>query len=183
MCRDVNNLVAPAALADVASANPPPLLVAERATDAALVDRLIDDAFGPGRFVKTAERLRETNAPLLDLSFVAWAGERPVGCVRQWPIHIGGSSALLLGPFAVVADYRGRGLGADLIRRACDAAAAAGHTLILLVGDAPFFSRLGFEAVPPGQVTLPGPVNPRRLLWRALAPGATEGVAGAVRPG
>ena len=78
-----------------------PVLKAERPEDLPLVDALVDGAFGPGRFVKTAERLRERNTPRRDLSLVAWAGGEAVGCVRMWPIHIGETPALLLGPFAV----------------------------------------------------------------------------------
>jgi predicted N-acetyltransferase YhbS len=159
----------------------PVSLLPEQPQDAAAVDALIERAFGPGRLVKTAERLREHNRPAPGLSFVAWSDGRRVGCVRQWPILIGRTPALLLGPFAVENDWRGRGLGSDLIRKACDAALEAGHDLILLVGDASFFAKLSFEAIPPGQVVLPGPVDPRRVLWRALTPGAADGVQGAVR--
>ncbi len=164
-------------------ANTAPVLQRERPEDAAAVDGLIDHAFGPGRHVKAAERLREHNSPFRDLSFVAWIGGEAVGCVRLWPIHIGDTPAVLLGPFAVEDAWRSRGLGSDLIRKACDAAQAAGHAIVLLVGDDPFFTKLGFETVSPGRVTLPGPVNPRRLLWRALKPGVLEGVEGLVHAG
>ena len=162
---------------------PQPDLRAERPQDGARVGVLVEQAFGPGRLAKAAERLRETNEPLLDISLVAWAGETAVGCVRMWPVHIGETEAVLLGPFAVEDAWRSRGLGAQLIAEACEAAAGAGHGLILLVGDGAYFTKLGFEPAPAGRVTLPGPVNPRRLFWRALKPGAHEGVAGAVTPG
>ena len=152
---------------------------AERAQDAAAVEALVDQAFGPGRFVKAAERLRERNAPDLDLSFVAWAGERAVGCVRLWPILIGDAPAVLLGPFAVDDAWRSRGVGGELIARACQAARENGHRLILLVGDEPYFRRFGFVAPPAGQVTLPGPVDRRRVLWLDL--GAGETPSGAAR--
>jgi len=155
-------------------------LVPEQLADRAVIDALIDKVFGPGRYAKTAERLREGNLPLLDLSFVCWRGAEPIGCVRQWPILIGGSPVVFLGPFAVEADQRKHGLGAALIKRACEAAAAAGHDAILLVGDQPYFGPLGFEVVPAGRIALPGPVDPRRLLWRALKPGGTDGLNGAV---
>jgi len=157
-----------------------PSLTSERPRDAAAVGALIDAAFGPGRFAKTAERLRETNRPLLGISFVAHARGALVGCVRMWPIHIGDRPAVFLGPFAVDEAWRGRGLGAALIARACEAAQAAGHELVLLVGPQPYFGSLGFSMVPPGRVVMPGPVDPRRLLARALAPGAAEGLEGIV---
>ncbi len=154
-------------------------LAPERAADASLVESLIAHAFGPGRFAKAAERLREGRSPISALSFVAWAGDRVVGCVRLWPITIGEAPALLLGPFAVEEAYRGAGLGAALIRKACDAAAKAGHALVLLVGDEAYFSPLGFSAAPARGVVMPGPVDPRRVLARALIPGAEAALTGA----
>ncbi len=171
---------APAPLADPQSH---PELAPERRSDGARVEALIEGAFGPGRLAKAAERLRETNSPVLDLSLIAWSQGEAVGCVRLWPVRIGAAPALLLGPFAVRDDWRGRGLGSRLVLSACEAAGEAGHGLILLVGDAPFFERLGFEVVAPGRVALPGPVNPARVLWRALRPGAAERAHGLVRPG
>jgi predicted N-acetyltransferase YhbS len=160
-----------------------PDLKAERPEDSLLVDALVERAFGPGRFVKTAERLRERNTPRRDLSLVAWSDDEAVGCVRMWPIHIGDRPAVLLGPFAVEDAWRSRGLGGQLIEAACAAAEHAGVGVVLLVGDEPYFRKFGFEAVPAGRAVLPGPVDGRRVLWRALRPGALEGVEGAVRAG
>lgn len=152
----------------------------ERPQDGAAVEALIADAFGPGRFAKSADRLREGRQPVHDLSLVAWSDDRVVGCVRLWDIHIGDTPALLLGPFAVDRTFRSKGLGAFLINAACLAAATAGRRIILLVGDAPFFSRMDFHVAEKGQVVLPGPVDARRVMWRALVPGALDGVAGPV---
>lgn len=160
----------------------PPIL-AEREDDHAAVEAVIDAAFGPGRFVKTAERLREGRQPRLDLSFVAWDGEAVAGCVRQWDIIIDSRPAIFLGPIAVDPAWRRHGLGAALIHQACAAAFDAGADLVLLVGDAPFFEPLGFEPVPAGRLVLPGPVDPRRLLARGLTPGAVAALAGVVRAG
>ena len=160
-----------------------PLLTAERPEDAAAVGALIDAAFGPGRFAKTAERLREANHPLLDISFTARFEGDLVGCVRMWPIRIGERAAVFLGPFAVDEAWRSRGLGAALIARACDAARDAGHDLILLVGPQAYFCPLGFSMVPEGQVAMPGPVDPKRLLVQALVPGAADGLEGIVTTG
>ena len=160
-----------------------PILKAERPEDQPLIDALIEGAFGPGRFVKTAERLRERNTPRRDLSLVAWANDAAVGCVRMWPIHIGDSPAVLLGPFAVDDAWRSQGLGGQLIEEACAAAARAGVGVVLLVGDEPYFRKFGFETVPQGRAVLPGPVDARRVLWRVLRPGVAEGVEGVVRAG
>ena len=153
-------------------------LLCERPGDAPRVDALIDGAFGPGRFAKSAERLREGNRPDLDLSFVAWAGHEAVGCVRMWPVTVGSAAAILLGPFAVDAERRRQGLGAALIKRACEAAAEAGHALVVLVGDPDYFGPLGFQVA--ANLIMPGPVDRRRVLIRALKPGAADTVAGVI---
>lgn len=103
-----------------------------------------------------------------------------VGTVRLWPVRVGGADALLLGPIAVDPGARRRGLGATLSAQACEAAAAAGHARVVLVGDLGFFERIGFEALGPGRIRMPGPADPRRILVRALRPGAWEGVEGEV---
>jgi predicted N-acetyltransferase YhbS len=158
-----------------------PPIVPEQPNDAPAVAALIDRVFGPGRYAKAAERLREGNRPLLDLCFVARAEGETVGCVRMWPIRIGEAPAVLLGPLAVDDARRRLGLGAALVRRACEAAAAAGHALVLLVGDEPYYGPLGFSRAP-AAVVLPGPVDPARVLVNALTSGATDSLAGPVRP-
>ena len=153
----------------------------EQPADRAGIDALITRAFGPGRFAKTAERLREGNRPLIDLSFVAEQDGRLVGCVRLWPIEVGNERLVFLGPFAVDASQRSLGLGASLIERACIAAAKAGECAVLLVGDLAYFSKLGFEALDPTKVTLPGPVDTRRVLIKPLRGGLPRYV-GQVKP-
>ncbi len=153
----------------------------ERDEDSIAVEALIDAAFGPGRLVKAAERLREGRRPRLDLSFAAWEGGALAGCVRQWDIRVGERPVIFLGPIVVEPAWRSHGLGAALIERACDAVWASGHDVILLVGDAPFFGPLGFEAVPAGRITLPGPVDPRRVLAKGRDAGAATALSGLVR--
>jgi predicted N-acetyltransferase YhbS len=150
----------------------PPVIAPETPFDRAAVDRLIEDAFGSGRFSKTAERLREGNTPLHDLCFVARAEGRVIGGVRLWPVTIGGEPSAFLGPIAVDAAGRSRGVGALLVEQACEAARAAGYRSVLLVGDAPYFGRFGFERA---NVRLPGPVDPRRALIRTFEGDAPTG--------
>ncbi len=171
----MNVHVAPPALAGLRFA-------AEQPEDGLAVDGLVERAFGPGRLAKTAERLREHNRARHDLSFCAWDGERLAGAVRLWPVRIGSTAAVFLGPVAVEPDWRRRGLAGELIARACGAAKASGETLVVLVGDLPLFASSGFEPVPAVGVVLPGPVDYRRVLWRPLVPGAADGVSGEVVP-
>ena len=155
----------------------------EGANDGPCVEQLIERAFGPGRFAKTAERLREGRKPLMDLSFVAWRGAQAVGAVRLWSVRIGEANALLLGPIAVDAAWRRKGLGADLVIRAVAAATSAGWQFIVLVGDEPFFGPLGFSAALAKNIRLPGPVDQGRVLARALVVGASDDLQGDVSLG
>jgi predicted N-acetyltransferase YhbS len=157
-------------------------ILAETGNDAQAIERLHERTFGPGRFVLSAYRIRERVDHVLDLSFTARIGTLLVGSVRQLPVVIGSTSAMLLGPLTVEPPFRGRGIGRALLERALGEAKAKGHRLVLLVGDEAYYSRVGFKAVPQGRATMPGPVDYGRLLVAELAEGAFEGVSGAVRP-
>ncbi|WP_306141453.1 GNAT family N-acetyltransferase [Roseibium sp. MMSF_3412] len=140
----------------------------EEAADTTAIEDLQANAFGPGRFARTAFRIRENVGPRADLSFVGLVGSQIAGSIRLSPILIGDTGALLLGPLTVSPDFKNRGLGKALMRTAMDAAELAGDKVVLLVGDAPYYSPFGFQQVPLGRITLPGPVDPARLLVALL---------------
>ena len=85
-----------------------------------------------------------------------------------------GRAALLLGPLIVDPAVAGKGIGKALVEEGLARARGEGFSLVLLVGDMPYYGRFGFKPVPPGQITLPGPVDPARLLYVELVPGAIE---------
>lgn len=147
-------------------------------SDAADIEALHEMAFGPGRFARTAFRLREGVAPDPQLSLVAQFSDRLGGSVTMTPIRIGPEPALLLGPLAVHPDFARKGAGRSLVRASLEAARRVGHRLVLLVGDEPYYGPLGFARVDYTKLTLPGPVDPRRVLLAGLAPGAFEAAAG-----
>ena len=154
----------------------------ERSTDIAARERLLDAAFGPARFGKTSERLREDRFAADGLSFVAIENGRLIGTARLWNVSAGlGRPALLLGPLAVAADARNRGVGAALVQRALREARRLGHRAVLLVGDAPYYGRFGFSADKAGALRLPGPFEPERLLGIELKAGALDGARGLIR--
>ena len=157
-------------------------ILPETPDDALAIERLHERTFGPGRYARSAFRIREGRAHTLDLSFTARIGTLLVGSVRLTRICIGETPALLLGPLTVEPPFRERGVGSALIARALKDAKAAGHSLVVLVGDAPFYAKAGFKGIPKGQVKMPGPVDPARLLVAELKPGAFEGVRGLIRP-
>jgi predicted N-acetyltransferase YhbS len=152
----------------------------ELPADGDAIDRLHERAFGPGRFARSAYLLRERAPALPELSFVACVGSLLVGSVRVSPVDAGGVPALVLGPLAVEPAFEKRGIGAALMERTLEEARRAGHTLVILVGDEPYYARFGFHRIPPGRLTLPGPVDPARFLAAELVPGALDGAAGRV---
>ena len=157
-------------------------ILPETPADALAIERLNERTFGPGRFAKSAYRLRESRGHVLALSFTARIGSLLIGSVRLTAICIGDTPALLLGPLTVEPPFRERGVGRALVERALKDAQAAGHRLVVLVGDEPLYGKFGFKRIPKGQAKMPGPVDPARLLVAELAPGAFAGVSGMIRP-
>ena len=153
----------------------------EAPQDAERVEALNAESFGPGRFAKSAYRLREGVHPVAALSFVAVEKEVLRGSVRFWPVRVGGHEELLLGPLAVQSDQRGRGIGIALMQAGIEAAQKGPWRAILLVGDEPYYGRVGFAKFPPGRLRFPGPVDSNRLLGLSLKEGGLAALAGAVR--
>lgn len=150
------------------------------AADLDAVERLNARVFGPGRFARSAYRLREGVAPDPALSFVARVGTMLIGANIITPIRCGETPALLLGPLTVDPPFRSGGIGEALVKRSLAEARAAGHTLVLLVGDLPYYGRFGFAPVPEGKLAFCGPVDPARLLYCELVEGGFAAASGTV---
>ena len=154
----------------------------ESAEDAVVLSDLSAAAFGPGRFARAAYRVREGVAPAPGLSLAVWSDGRLLGGVRFTPISVGAETrALLLGPLVIDPAHAGRGFGKALVIEGLARARARSFRLVVLVGDLPYYGRLGFQQVTPGQITLPGPVDPQRLLAFELQAGALAGAKGMVQ--
>ena len=158
------------------------VLELETPDDAETIQHLNERVFGPGRFARTAYRIRERADPDPSLSFVARVGTLMVGANAMTPIVIGAVKALLLGPLIVEPVFRSQGIGEALVARSLEAAKAQGWKLVILVGDEPYYARVGFQRVPSGRIILPGPVDPARLLYCELEAGALEAAQGEARP-
>ena len=153
----------------------------ETPADSAAVEALNDAGFGPGRFAKSAYRLREGVDAVAGLGFVAFEKNDLSGSVRFWPISVGGHEELLLGPLAVRGDQRGKGIGIALMQAGIEAAKLGPWRGILLVGDEPYYAKVGFSRLPPGRVRFPGPVDERRVLGLSLKGGEMLTVSGQIR--
>ena len=152
----------------------------ERPRDEAARETLLDRSFGPARFTKTCERLREDRLPADGLSFVALDGAMVVGTLRFWHVECGRKAALMLGPLAVDPAYRSAGIGRAMIEHGLKRAAKLGHDGVILVGDAPYYARFGFTAAPVAKLVLPGPVDVARFLGLDLVVGGLADVSGRV---
>lgn len=154
----------------------------ERPEHAAAIEHLLNDSFGPGRFAKTVYRLREGVAPIAALSVVGIdADGKLVGSLRYWPVMIDGRhEAIMLGPLAVDPTRRSNGIGQKLMEATLARAAELGHRICVLVGDEPYYAKVGFQRALARNLALPGPVDPARLLAKELMPDALAGVAGLI---
>ena len=155
---------------------------AERASDVAAREALLDACFGDNRHTRTCQRLRDGRAPAEGLALSAVRQGRLVGSVRLWHVSAGGVPALMLGPLAVEASSRQLGVGAALMDHALAAAKARGHRAVILLGDAPYYARFGFSAAKTGELSLPGTFERDRLLGLELREGALDGAWGMIAP-
>jgi len=155
---------------------------AERASDVAAREALLDACFGANRHTRTCQRLRDGRAPAEGLAFSAVRQGRLVGTVRLWHVSAGGIPALMLGPLAVEDSSRKLGVGAALMDHALAAAKARGHRAVILLGDAPYYARFGFSAAKTGELSLSGPFERDRLLGLELREGALDGAWGMIAP-
>jgi predicted N-acetyltransferase YhbS len=153
---------------------------AERACDVLARETLLDACFGTTRTSRTCQRLRDGRAPAEGLSLSAVRGDKLVGTLRLWHASAGEVPALVLGPLAVDPSCRKLGIGAALINRALAAAKARGHRAVILLGDEPYYARVGFSAQKAGLLTLPGPFERERLLGLELSEGALAGASGMI---
>jgi predicted N-acetyltransferase YhbS len=154
----------------------------ERASDIPAREALLDAAFGATRTRKASQRLREGRLPAQGLALIASENRRVIGTARLWHVRCdSGQPALLLGPVAVAADCRSRGVGAVLVRRALRDARRLGHRAVILVGDQPYYGRFGFSDAKTAALVMPGPFERHRLLAIELAAGALDGACGLVQ--
>ena len=145
------------------------------------IEALYDRTFGPGHFAKTAERLREGNASLPEITRVAVEDGRLIGVCRMWPIVVGTDKipALFVGPVAIDPDFQGQRLGLTVTGESIEAAIKAGWGAAVIIGSPRYFSELGFEKVAPDRFQFPGPQDMARVMVRDLA-GRADDLAGAL---
>ncbi len=132
-------------------------------SDRQFVEQLQAKAFGPARFVRAAFRVREQFPMDNNLSFTAKKNNEYIGFVGMTPISINKINGYLLGPLVTHIDYRGLGIGAKLVKKACKKAFENGGEFILLVGDLPYYKSMGFE-IAKNEIKFPAPVDKERIL-------------------
>jgi len=144
------------------------------------IEAINDEAFGPGRFVLAAYKIRESGGHDRSMSFVAVKDGTVIASVRMTRVAAGAGRAMMLGPLAVRLAFKNLGIGRRLVAIALEAAAKAGAPAVMLVGDEPYYGPLGFKRFPRGQITMPRPVDLDRLLHHEIKPGALARFVGEV---
>jgi predicted N-acetyltransferase YhbS len=122
-------------------------------------------AFGPGRFARTAYRVRERYKIDPTLSLIAEVDGVPCGSVWMTPLSVGGLDGYMLGPLATHPAYRKRGIGKQLAKEVTRMALERGKgSFVILVGDRDYYCPLGWQPTTLGATQWPGPVDPTRVL-------------------
>ena len=146
------------------------------AVEPALIESLLDAAFGPDRFGRTAYAIREGMDWLPGLSFAALDDEDYlVGSIQLWPVALveplGRAHPLLMvGPVAVMPGRQGEGFGKALMATALGAIDPQAAVPQMLIGDLDYYGHWGFSAEQTGGWRCPGPWDPTRLLARCARP-------------
>ena len=153
----------------------------ESPEDFEAVEKLAEAAFGPGRFTRSAFRLREGVAHEPGLSFTLHRSGKLAGSVKLTKILVSDDEALLLGPLVVAPEYKNEGVGRALMFKAVETAREEGHKSIILVGDFDYYKKFGFEQIAHGQIKLPGPADPARILICHLQQGERQELSGIAR--
>jgi predicted N-acetyltransferase YhbS len=152
--------------------------------DSPYLEILTENVFGPGMRARAAYYLREGVDHEMDLSFVVERSDKVIGTVRLTKVIWGAKYALMLGPLAVLVDWKSCGVGKLLMKTAVEAARKKSHIcgapVILLVGDLDYYSPFGFKPVPPSKISLPRPADPQRILACELVPGSLAEMSGSV---
>lgn len=156
------------------------LFLTEDATHDDIIELINDEAFGPGRFAKAAQRIREQGPHDRSLSFVAIDNGDVIASVRMTPVLAGSVKGHLLGPLAVRPSHKNMGIGRELVRIAVEGARKKGSEGVILVGDPPYYGPLGFERVAYNALQFPGPVDPARVLVVPMAEDTHERLKGLI---
>ncbi|MBB4006360.1 GNAT family N-acetyltransferase [Allorhizobium taibaishanense] len=152
----------------------------EDASHDAIIELINAEAFGPGRFVKAAARIREQGPHDRTLSFVCADRGETIASVRMTPVLAGSVTGHMLGPLAVRPSHKCLGIGRELVRIAIEAARRAGSEAVILVGDPPYYMPLGFEKIAYKALEFPGPVDPNRVLVVPLVENVHARLKGAI---
>lgn len=143
------------------------------------MQNLFEKHLGPGRFARTAYRVREQATAKKLEGINVFDKDKLVGTVSITPLLIAKDTlAYLLGPLLIDKSHRSKGLGQELIKDAIELAKNNKAKAILLVGDIAYYKKAGFKQIPMSQITLPGPVDPQRLLIFEISEGALETLKG-----
>jgi predicted N-acetyltransferase YhbS len=146
------------------------------------MEELFDRHLGPGRFARTAYRLREQSSSTKPVGINVFDQNKLVGTVSLTELIIGGEHCcFLLGPLLIDECHRSKGLGLELINDAIELAKTKDAAAILLVGDIAYYEKAGFKQIQMGQIKLPGPVDPARLLMFEIGQGAINFVKGVAK--
>lgn len=138
------------------------------------VEHLLDAAFGPDRFGRTAYRIREGTAAISALSFALVEDGSLIGTIQCWPVALRTKEGtayplVMVGPVAVRPDLQRGGHGRALMAHMLEAAEAHADGALMMIGDPEYYGRFfGFSADATGAWDLPGPYEKRRLLARSV---------------
>jgi predicted N-acetyltransferase YhbS len=133
------------------------------------IEKLLDEAFGPGRYARTAYRYREKHNLISEYSYIYQDNKQLLASISFSQIFINNiNKGLLLGPLAVKPGHDGKGYGVALVETTIKLIKKSKkYNFIVLVGDIDYYRRFNFKQISQ-PLNLVGPVNPNRVLILSL---------------
>ena len=133
------------------------------------IEKLLDEAFGPGRYARTAYRYREKHNLISEYSYIYQDNKQLLASISFSQIFINKiNKGLLLGPLAVKPGHDGKGYGVALVETTIKLIKKSKkYNFIVLVGDIDYYRRFNFKQISQ-PLNLVGPVNPNRVLILSL---------------
>lgn len=155
----------------------------EEAGDEDAMRRVNEQAFGRREEADLVDALRRRDEQLISL--VALKDGQVVGHILFTPVTIQSdneiSSAVGLGPLAVLPEHQGQGIGAQLVEAGLEACRQARHEVVVVLGHPGYYPRFGFAPSRPLGITWERDAPEEAFMVLELHEGALAGRKGVVK--
>ncbi len=156
----------------------------EKKEDYKAIRKVNELAFAGRAEADLIDDLRKTDSFIPELSLVAIQNHEVIGHILFSPIFIKSKKlitpALALAPMAVHPEFQNKGIGTKLALRGLEDCRQLGHSIVVVIGHADYYPRLGFLPARERGLDVSFPVPNEAFMVLELVPGALKTAQGEV---